>query len=100
MPVVVPEEDGRLVQGVLVAENAKRCGAEPEVTRVARRQAQPACGQDAEEVAVTEEDDSAAACFEPSHDAVRPGATSAPTRPRGNHRGRGTSPAAPRGSRP
>ncbi len=59
MAVVVPEEDGRFVQGVLVAEDAERRGAEPEVARVARRQAQPARGQDAEEVAMAEEEDTA-----------------------------------------
>ena len=72
--IVVPEEDGRVVQGVLVAEDAERRGAEPEVARVRRRQAQPASGQDAEEVAVAEEDDAAAGPFEASHDAVGPGA--------------------------
>ncbi|HKI18612.1 MAG TPA: hypothetical protein VKA15_12060 [Isosphaeraceae bacterium] len=55
MSVVVPEEDDRFDQGVLVAEDAERRGAEPEVTRVRRRQAEPAGGQDAEEMAMSEE---------------------------------------------
>ena len=74
MSIVIPKENGWFIQRVLVAENAKRRGAEPEITRVARRQAQPARGQDAEEVAMAEEDDTVVDCFEASHDAVGPGA--------------------------
>ena len=44
---------------VLVAQDAERRGAEHEAARVARRQAHPARGQDAEEVAVAEEQDAA-----------------------------------------
>ena len=74
MAIVIPEEDGRFIQSMLVAEDAERRGAEPEVARVARRQAQPARGQDAEEVAMAKEDDAAAGPLEASHDAVGAGA--------------------------
>ena len=50
---------------------APRCRARS--ARVRRRQPQPSRGQDAEEVAMAEEDDPAAGRFEPSDDAVGPG---------------------------
>ena len=57
--VIVPEDDGRVVQGMLVAHDAQRCGTEHEVSRVLRGQARPG-GEDTEELAVTEEEDATA----------------------------------------
>ena len=58
--VVVPEADDRFIAGMLVAQDAERRGAQIEQPAVGRRQAQPASGQDPEEMAVTEEEHAAA----------------------------------------
>ena len=72
MPIVIPEEDGGFVKRMLISEDAECCCAEPEMARPRRREAQPAGGQNAEKVAVAEEDDASAGPFEASHDAVGP----------------------------
>jgi hypothetical protein len=57
MVVVVPENDGRIVQGMLVAYDAQRRRTEQKVPRVLRGQAHPARGEDAGEMPVTEDED-------------------------------------------
>ena len=55
--VIVPEDHGRVVQRMLVAQDAQRCGTEQKVPRVLRGQAHPARGEDAGEMAVAEDED-------------------------------------------
>ena len=73
MAIVIPEEEGRFITYMLISEYAECCGAEPEVARLTRREAQPARGQNAEKVAMAEEDDPSAGSLEAGHDAVSPG---------------------------
>src|SRR4051812_3636574 len=54
--VVVPEPDGRVVQGVLVAQDAEGRRAQQQVACVLGGEADPAGGQDAKEVAVAEQE--------------------------------------------
>ena len=71
--IVIPEEDRRLIERVLIAEHAERRGTEHVETRIRRRYAEPASSEDAEKVAVAKHDDASAGFFEASHDAVCPG---------------------------
>src|SRR5271157_707046 len=70
MVVIVPEEDGRVVQGMLVAHDTQRCGTEHEVPRVLGGQAGPARAEDTEEMAVTEKEDATAIRAEAGDHAV------------------------------
>src|SRR5689334_17538393 len=57
VPVVIPKQYGWVVQPLLVAQDREGRGAEHEVARLPRLQAQPARGQDAEDVAAAQEQD-------------------------------------------
>ena len=70
MPVVVPEPDGRVVQGVLVAQDAEGGRVQQQVARVPGGQADPSGRQHAEEVAVAEQQDAAAGLPQAGDDAV------------------------------
>jgi hypothetical protein len=74
MSIVVPEAEGRVVQGVLIAQNAQGCRAQHQVARVTRRQTNPPRRKHAEEVTVAEQEDTAAGCAKPVDDAISAGA--------------------------
>ena len=59
VPIVVPQADRRLFQGMFVAEDAQRRRGEHEEAGLSGGQAQPARRQDAQKVAVTEQEDMA-----------------------------------------
>src|SRR5271157_3424364 len=73
VPVVIPEQDGRVIQPMLVAQDGEGRGAKHEVAPLPRRQAQPARSQDAEEVAVAEDQDVARKRTEPPDHTVSAG---------------------------
>ena len=57
---IVPEDDGWVLQGMLIAYDAQRCRCEQKVSCVLGGQVHPARGEYPGEMAVTEEEDATA----------------------------------------
>src|SRR5215813_585777 len=71
MAGVVPEQDRRLIQAVLVAERPESRRAEEKMSSSVRREPEPPCCQDPKEVSAGEEEDVPGDRAHALHDSIR-----------------------------